>query len=304
MKLWCSENQRREAEFTDGWSRVCKESAIRSLIGEQGELLLYVQRVRASAGGMNRRLGEGRRSHGRRRGLWVYWLLLAGIVSFVYVALLAPTAQTQSHHHQDTVSSLLYTFVICYCGFLSILGISFPVFVAIFFLIKVLWFLWLALSALQSLLVYADPNCRTWNHNDAWPHSRCDKWVRCNSHLFSVLQNTEGLAYEAAGNMTGEMLSPSSAARQLSDQITMAKALLVIAKESNNFNFAWELSAKIRTCQLLLSESTAQGTTISAKEAAPVIKEMSVLFSQAQDLHYDSATMIMKLKAQIQVCST
>jgi len=110
--------------------------------------------------------------------------------------------------------------------------------------------------------------------------------------------------YEAAGNMTGEMLSPSSAARQLSDQITMAKALLVIAKESNNFNFAWELSAKIRTCQLLLSESTAQGTTISAKDAAPVIKEMSVLFSQAQDLHYDSATMIMKLKAQIQVCST
>ncbi|CAK9257538.1 unnamed protein product [Sphagnum jensenii] len=163
---------------------------------------------------MNRRLGEGRRSHGRRRGSWVYWLLLAGIVSFVYVALFAPRAQTQSHHHQDT--------------------------------------------------------------------------------------NTEGLAYEAAGNMTGEMLSPSSAARQLSDQITMAKALLVIAKESNNFNFAWELSAKIRTCQLLLSESTAQGTTISAKEAAPVIKEMSVLFSQAQDLHYDSATMIMKLKAQIQ----
>jgi alpha-1,4-galacturonosyltransferase len=104
--------------------------------------------------------------------------------------------------------------------------------------------------------------------------------------------------------MTGEMLSPSSAARQLSDQITMAKALLVIAKESNNFNFAWELSAKIRTCQLLLSESTSQGTTISAKEAAPVIKEMSVLFSKAQDLHYDSATMIMKLKAQIQVCST
>jgi MFS superfamily sulfate permease-like transporter len=87
---------------------------------------------------MNRRLGEGRRSHGRRRGSWVYWLLLAGIVSFVYVALFAPRAQTQSHHHQDTVSSLLYTFVICYCGFLLILGISFPVFVAIFFLIKVL----------------------------------------------------------------------------------------------------------------------------------------------------------------------
>lgn len=57
----------------------------------------------------------------------MYWLLLAGIVSFVYVALLAPRAQTQSRHHQDTVSSLLYTFVICYCGFLSILGISFPV---------------------------------------------------------------------------------------------------------------------------------------------------------------------------------
>jgi MFS superfamily sulfate permease-like transporter len=68
----------------------------------------------------------------------VYWLLLAGIVSFVYVALLAPRAQTQSHHHQDTVSSLPYTFVIFYCGFLSILGISFPIFVAIFFLIKVL----------------------------------------------------------------------------------------------------------------------------------------------------------------------
>ncbi|KAG5233445.1 Galacturonosyltransferase [Salix suchowensis] len=43
-----------------------------------------------------------------------------------------------------------------------------------------------------------------------------------------------------------QMLSPNSVTRQLSDQISLAKAFVVIAKESSNIQFAWELSAQIR----------------------------------------------------------
>jgi len=37
------------------------------------------------------------------------------------------------------------------------------------------------------------------------------------------------------------------------------------------------------------------------EEAEPIIRQLSLLIYQAKELHYDSATMIMKLKAQIQV---
>lgn len=99
------------------------------------------------------------------------------------------------------------------------------------------------------------------------------------------------------------MLALYSADRQLSDQMTMAKALVVIAKENGNFNLAWELSAQIRACQLLLSAAAVQGTPVPDKVATPVIKELSALIAQARELHYDIATMIMKMKAQIQVCA-
>ncbi|KAL2483213.1 putative galacturonosyltransferase 10 [Forsythia ovata] len=101
-------------------------------------------------------------------------------------------------------------------------------------------------------------------------------------------------------NITDEMLSPDSVARQLNDQISLAKAFLVIAKESNNLQFAWDLSAQIRNSQILLSNAALRRTPLTTSESETAIRDMALLLIQAQQLHYDSATMIMRLKAKIQ----
>ncbi|XP_059452575.1 probable galacturonosyltransferase 10 [Corylus avellana] len=101
-------------------------------------------------------------------------------------------------------------------------------------------------------------------------------------------------------NITEEMVSPDSVTRQLSDQISLAKAFVVIAKESNNLQFAWELSAQIRNSQILLSNAAIRRTPLTTRESETAIREMALLLYQAQQLHYDSATMIMRLKAKIQ----
>ncbi|XP_010689639.1 probable galacturonosyltransferase 10 isoform X1 [Beta vulgaris subsp. vulgaris] len=101
-------------------------------------------------------------------------------------------------------------------------------------------------------------------------------------------------------NVTEEMLSPTSLTRQLSDQIALAKSLVVIAKESNNLQFAWELSAQIRNSQILLSNAATRRSPLTISESETAIKDMALLLYQAQQLHYDSATMIMRLKAKIQ----
>ncbi|XP_052178893.1 probable galacturonosyltransferase 10 isoform X1 [Diospyros lotus] len=101
-------------------------------------------------------------------------------------------------------------------------------------------------------------------------------------------------------NITEEMLSPESVERQLSDQISLAKAFVVIAKESNNLQFAWELSAQIRNSQILLSNAAMRRTPLTTRESEAAIHDMALLLYQAQQLHYDSATMIMRLKARIQ----
>ncbi|KAF8043253.1 hypothetical protein BT93_A1561 [Corymbia citriodora subsp. variegata] len=101
-------------------------------------------------------------------------------------------------------------------------------------------------------------------------------------------------------NITDEMLSPNSVTRQISDQISLAKALVVIAKESNNLQFAWELSAQIRNSQVLLSNAATRRAPLTVKESETSIRDMALLLFQAQELHYDSATMIMRLKARIQ----
>ncbi|KAL3701718.1 hypothetical protein R1sor_019740 [Riccia sorocarpa] len=97
-----------------------------------------------------------------------------------------------------------------------------------------------------------------------------------------------------------DIFSPASVARQLRDMLTLAKAYVVMAKENSNYGLAWELSAQIRVCQNLLSHSATSGTSVSFQEAEPVLKTLSALTEQAKELHYDSATMIMKLKAQMQ----
>ncbi|GAA0154052.1 transferase [Lithospermum erythrorhizon] len=101
-------------------------------------------------------------------------------------------------------------------------------------------------------------------------------------------------------NVTEEMLNPSSVARQLYDQISLAKALVVIAKESNDLQFAWELSAQIRNSQVLLSNAALRRNPLTTRESETAIRDMALLLYQAQRLHYDSATMIMRLKAKIQ----
>lgn len=101
---------------------------------------------------------------------------------------------------------------------------------------------------------------------------------------------------------TGEgVLSPNSLSRQLADQMTLCKSYAVIAKENSNLDLAWHLSAQIRASQQLLSLAATRGTPIKWDEAEPIMREMSSLIYQAKELHYDSATMLMKLKAEMQV---
>ncbi|KAK4741725.1 hypothetical protein SAY87_025313 [Trapa incisa] len=101
-------------------------------------------------------------------------------------------------------------------------------------------------------------------------------------------------------NITDEMLSPHSVTRQISDQIALAKSFVIIAKESNNFQFAWELSAQIRNSQVLLSNAATRQAPLTVKESETAIRDMAVLLFQAQQLHYDSAVMIMRLKVKMQ----
>lgn len=101
-------------------------------------------------------------------------------------------------------------------------------------------------------------------------------------------------------NFTEEILSASSFARQLADQMTLAKAYVIIAKEHNNLRLAWELSSKIRTCQLLLSNAAMREEPITLDEAEPIIRSLSSLIFRAQDAHYDIATTIMTMKSHIQ----
>ncbi|KAG8043200.1 hypothetical protein GUJ93_ZPchr0119g33229 [Zizania palustris] len=101
-------------------------------------------------------------------------------------------------------------------------------------------------------------------------------------------------------NMTDEMLSAHSFSRQLTDQISLAKTYVVVAKEANNLQFAAELTSQIRRAQSILVHAAAHGGTVMEQEAEKAIRDMSVLLFQAQQLRYDSGVTIMKLKGQIQ----
>ncbi|KAH8487130.1 hypothetical protein Peur_069512 [Populus x canadensis] len=101
-------------------------------------------------------------------------------------------------------------------------------------------------------------------------------------------------------NFTKEILNASSFSRQLAEQMTLAKAYVIIAKEHNNLHLAWELSKKIRSCQLLLSKAAMRGEPITVEEAEPIISSLSYLIFKAQDAHYDIATTMMTMKSHIQ----
>jgi hypothetical protein len=55
------------------------------------------------------------------------------------------------------------------------------------------------------------------------------------------------------GGSNDDALSLDSLPRQLGDQMTLCKSYAVIAKENNNLQLAWHLSAQIRAAQQLLS---------------------------------------------------
>ncbi|KAG0617304.1 hypothetical protein M758_5G180000 [Ceratodon purpureus] len=104
----------------------------------------------------------------------------------------------------------------------------------------------------------------------------------------------------AGDGLNDDALSLDSLPRQLGDQMTLCKSYAVIAKENNNLQLAWHLSAQIRAAQQLLSLAATRGTPVVWEEAEPIMREMSALIFQAKELHYDSATMLMKLKAEMQ----
>ncbi|XP_044487596.1 hexosyltransferase GAUT11-like [Mangifera indica] len=106
--------------------------------------------------------------------------------------------------------------------------------------------------------------------------------------------------YHEGLNFTEELLSATSFSRQLSEQITLAKAYLIIAKEHNNLHLAWELSKNIRSCQLLLSKAAMRGKPVTLVEAEPIISSLSSLIFKAQEVHYDIATTIMTMRSHIQ----
>ncbi|KAE8692743.1 putative galacturonosyltransferase 10 [Hibiscus syriacus] len=87
------------------------------------------------------------------------------------------------------------------------------------------------------------------------------------------------------------------------DRITeglITDEMLIIAKESNNLQFAWELSAQIRNSQALLSSAATRRTPLTVGESEIAIRNMALLLFQAQQLHYDNASMLMRLRAKIQ----
>ncbi|XP_019200022.1 PREDICTED: probable galacturonosyltransferase 11 [Ipomoea nil] len=101
-------------------------------------------------------------------------------------------------------------------------------------------------------------------------------------------------------NFTQEISSAGSYARQLTEQMTLAKAYVIIAKEHNNLHLAWKLSVKIRSCQFLLSKAAMREEPVSLDEAEPIIQSLSSLIFEAQDVHYDIATTMMTMKSHIQ----
>ncbi|KAJ0786090.1 putative polygalacturonate 4-alpha-galacturonosyltransferase [Helianthus annuus] len=101
-------------------------------------------------------------------------------------------------------------------------------------------------------------------------------------------------------NLTKEIGSANSYARQLLEQMTLAKAYVVVAKEHNNLHLAWQLSSKIRSCQSLLSKAAMRADPITQEEAEPLIISLSSLILKSQDAHYDLATTMMTMKSHVQ----
>ncbi|CAL9157961.1 unnamed protein product [Musa hybrid cultivar] len=121
-------------------------------------------------------------------------------------------------------------------------------------------------------------------------------WFPCFFHSQKKIptdgNNSHGTIY-----LMQELLNSSSFSRQLADQLTLAKAYIIIAKEHNNLQLAWELRSQIRNGQRLLSQAAVRGKPITLEEAHHIVSELAQLIYKAQDFHYDIATTIAKLKS-------
>ncbi|KAK1433670.1 hypothetical protein QVD17_10584 [Tagetes erecta] len=115
-----------------------------------------------------------------------------------------------------------------------------------------------------------------------------------------LLQVTNGGKLQFTHTNVNVTKHTNSYARQLLDQMTLAKAYIVIAKEHNNHHLAWELGSKIRSCQFLLSKAAMRDNPMTQSEAEPLIKTLAFLIFKAQDAHYVIATTIMTMKSHIQ----
>ncbi|XP_018474941.2 probable galacturonosyltransferase 10 [Raphanus sativus] len=101
--------------------------------------------------------------------------------------------------------------------------------------------------------------------------------------------------------MTEEILCPTCFDRQVNDQIALIKAFVVISKESKKTSVCLgpkrsdlQLSAASLHCRCFYRRP------LTVLDSEPTIHNMAALLYQAQLFHYDSATMIIKLKATIQ----
>jgi hypothetical protein len=89
--------------------------------------------------------------------------------------------------------------------------------------------------------------------------------------------------------------------RQVADQISVGRLYVAIARESTNYHLALEFSNQVKACQNLLEAAKKSGRPVKKWEAQAAVEEMSKLTWQARALRYDPATVLMKLKAQMQV---
>ncbi|CAI9088598.1 OLC1v1022974C2 [Oldenlandia corymbosa var. corymbosa] len=98
------------------------------------------------------------------------------------------------------------------------------------------------------------------------------------------------------------MLSPYSLARQMNDQISIAKGLIEIANERSDVRFAMDLTSQISHLQVILSDAAIRdhdGSQSTLAESKAAIQNMAFLLNEAQQLEYDAATTIVKLKDKI-----
>ncbi|KAL8225753.1 hypothetical protein R6Q57_018310 [Mikania cordata] len=153
-----------------------------------------------------------------------------------------------------------------------------------------IWLFLVLFAVAGCVLIYLQHNFHDQDHNQDQDQDRLEQHVLDrNARNIQVTRNKL--------NLTMEIGSANSYARQLLEQMTLAKAYVVIAKEHNNLHLAWQLSSKIRNTQSLLSKAA---DPITQEEAEPLIISLSSLILKSQDAHYDLATTMMTMKSHIQ----